>query len=236
MAVLTVHINLDEEAMQLKAGRYLLLAGLILVAASALMAAGAAGALGGSVQQDGYTFADINASPSSGCIGNNITYSGSGASPDTQVFIFFLSDVPVVTSLQTTVEPSVQLEISGAVLGMTTSDGSGNWSFTAPVPATVERIQTDGGETGIQVPVAPGNWQILAFSASVQPGLGSLDPQQASYVALGNLDVLNCTVASSNTMPATGAPAAFLGAIGIGLLALGGLRLKAQRQRSARAS
>jgi len=215
--------------MQLKAWRYLLLAGLTIVSASVLLAIGTVGALGDSVQQDAYP---LNVSPISGCIGSNITYSGSAAPPNAPVVVFFLSDVPVFQYLQSGLQPSVELDISGTVLGLTTSNAGGGWSLSAPVPATVEKMQINGDD-GIQVPVTPGNWQILAASMTPQqPDLEKLDPQQAVYIAQGSLDVINCTVAFANTMPSTGTPSLFLGVMGTLLLVLGGLGFLAHRRSS----
>ena len=207
--------------------------GLVLVFSAGLLATGAVIASGQEqgVQRDGYTFADVNVSPGSACIGQSVTYSGTGAPANSQVMVILLSNLSILDA------SLVQVQASGSLLGTTTSDGSGNWSLTAAVPSTVELLGGSGGGAGTSTPLTPRTWDILAGSSSTPvPGL-TLDNNlpDGLYLALGSLTVLDCAVAPAASIPSTGAPLGIMGIFGTAMIVPGCLILfRRQRPRPQR--
>ncbi len=200
--------------------RYMFIAGCIL--STVLLAAGAglvsAGENGFSVDQDAYEVGKVDLSKPDAYIGDPITLTGSGQLPNANLVIFMGGVY------------SGDNEMYLAILGETTSDSSGNWTFTFTVPATCTKESDDS-----TVEIFPAYWPVAGVTEGPDTGIYAswADPDLLVYGAPPSstpTGTENATYGtgtySSATLPATGSYTTILG---IGLIGAGALCFCATR-------
>jgi hypothetical protein len=194
--------------------RYAFIAGCLL--SIILLTAGAglvsAGESGFSVGQDAYDVGKVDLSKIDAYIGDPITLTGSGQLPNANLEIF----------MGGVYEGDNQLYL--AILGETTSDSSGNWTFTFTVPTTCTRESDDA-----TVDIFPAYWPVGGvtqgpdtgiYASMAEPDLLVYGTQPASTPTGTEASSYSSGTYSSATLPATGSSTTL---IGIGLMVTGTL-------------